>query len=171
MPATASTTGQSIADCLRVTLNYADMLVKDIPEDKFAHMPHENMSHPAFCIGHQAMYPNRVLTMIGRDDLVEQKPGYAELFEANATCVEQDGRYPQKDEIIAHYHERHQKLLDALPDVPESVFQQENPAEGRMRKMFPTIGGVTNFYVNNHNMLHLGQISAWRRAVGLGPVM
>jgi hypothetical protein len=34
--------------------------------------------------------------------------------------------------------------------------------------MFPTVGGAVNFLCGGHNMMHLGQISTWRRAAGLG---
>ena len=47
-------------------------------------------------------------------------------------------------------------------------FLLENPNE-RMRAKFPTNGAMLAFYVGGHFMLHMGQLSAWRRAVGLGP--
>jgi hypothetical protein len=37
--------------------------------------------------------------------------------------------------------------------------------------MCPTIGAVANFLLSAHHMMHLGQVSAWRRAVGLGSVL
>jgi hypothetical protein len=43
------------------------------------------------------------------------------------------------------------------------------PDESR-RERFPTVGAATNFLLNDHLMFHAGQVSAWRRAVGLGSV-
>jgi hypothetical protein len=37
-----------------------------------------------------------------------------------------------------------------------------------MRELFPTIGSVQAFYCGGHMMMHLGQMSAWRRMEGLG---
>lgn len=159
------------ADPLRVSIGYGELLVKDIPAAKFAHMPHPAMNHPAFCIGHLCLYPNRVLTLIGKPQLIVEKPGWPELFKAGVACVEQDGRYPSKDELVAVYLERYRTVCDAIGDVDEEVFARENPTEGRFRQMFPTVGGAVNFMLNNHHMTHLGQISAWRRAVGLPGVM
>lgn len=171
MTTTTVRTARYFLDTLRVTIGYGEMLVRDIPAEQFAHMPHPKMNHPAFCLGHLTTYPNRMLDLIGRDDLAIELPGYSELFDAGAECVEQDGRYPDKDALIDAYLERHNVVLDALAETPDDVFAAENPAEGRLREMFPTVGTAVNFLANNHHMMHLGQISGWRRAMGMGPVM
>lgn len=171
MTQTASLTTTAILDGLNIGLRYAEMLVKDIPADKFAHMPHPSMNHPAFCIGHLALYPDKALDLVGMGERKAEKAGYAELFEATATCAEDPGLYPPKDEIVAYFLERHQAIQKHLPEVTESTLQQPVPGNGQSAKMFQTVGSAVNFYMNSHVMLHLGQISAWRRAVGLPSVM
>lgn len=166
---TASLTASAICDCLDITLRYADLLAADIPTDSFGHMPHPNMNHPAFCFGHLAMYPNMVLDMIGRADLKVEKPGWGELFNAPIQCVEQDGRYPGKDEIMAHFMERHRAVSAALREVSSETLEQEH--DGYFKGKIKTVGGVVNFMLAGHTMLHMGQVSAWRRAMGLPPAM
>jgi hypothetical protein len=178
MTAAETTSAASfVLDCLRITLGYAEKLVKDIPAEQFAHMPHPTMNHPAFCLGHLSLYPNKVLGLLGVEQAPPHRlphrpnpPGWDELFEMGALCVEQDGRYPSKDEIIGHYTERHRAAAEALKDVSDETLARQNPIEGRFREMCPTVGAAVNFMLNNHQMLHLGQISAWRRAMGLPPV-
>ena len=59
--------------------------------------------------------------------------------------------------------------IDALIEQAEDeVFQQQNPNEA-MREKFATIGAMHGFYVGGHFMMHMGQMSAWRRMAGLGP--
>jgi hypothetical protein len=154
---------------LRLGIAYAQKLLKDVPGNLFAHMPHPMMNHPAFCIGHLSLYGNRVLDLIGRPELVVERPAFMELFKYGTPCVEQDGRYPPKDEIIEHYLERYTTVLDVLPATSDAIFACDAAEEVRSR--FPTVGAQVNFLVNNHHMTHLGQVSAWRRAVGLPPVM
>jgi len=72
------------------------------------------------------------------------------------------------DEITAFFFEGHRMLLGALRASPDATFDQTNPAEGRMRDLFPTLGSVQTFYCGGHIMMHLGQVSAWRRMEGLG---
>jgi hypothetical protein len=153
------------------SFDYALTLVKDIPADKFAHMPHPNMNHPAFNLGHLSIYPNRIFTLLDRKDLVVDNPRYTELFAAGVACVEQDGRYPAKDEIVHAFTTGYTKLLNIMPTVTDAMLAKPNPIEGRMREIFPLVGIGVNFMLNNHTMMHLGQISAWRRAVGLPSVM
>ncbi len=158
-----------INDGLQKSLSYAERLLKDIPAANFAYMPHPGMNHPAFIIGHLSLYPNRLLNMIGRTDLLLEKPKYPELFQAGSPCVEQDGRYPAKDELVTYYFERYRTFSEILPTLTDDLLQRENPMEGRMKEFFPKIGFAISFLLNNHQSLHLGQISAWRRAVGMGP--
>jgi len=171
MTLTANLTTTTILDGLNVTLRYAEMLTKDIPEDKFTFMPHPTMNHPAFLLGHLSLYPDKALVLLGKDDMTDAKPGYAELFEHSAKCVNDAGRYPAKDEIVAYYFDRHRVVQEQLPQVDEAALQQPVPGEGQSAKMFRCIGSAVNFYMNGHNMLHLGQLSAWRRAADLPSVM
>ena len=164
-------TADYIIDCMRVCTMYAKLLVEDIPPDQFSHLARPDVNHACFCIGHQAIYPNRVLELLGRADLVAERDGYADLFEAGNTCVEQDGRYPSKDELMAYYFDRHTAVEEALRGIDEAVFARENPAEGRIREMCPTIGAAVNFLLVAHHMAHLGQVSIFRRLIGLPSAM
>lgn len=158
-----------ILPSLNRTVAYATVLCKDIPAGRFAHMPHPKMNHPAFNLGHLSLYPNRVLTTLGRGDLVRELDGWQEIFGAGVECVDDAPRYPDKDAIVSAFTERHGALARALEDVSDEVLFRENPTEGRFREMFPTVGAAVTFMCGSHTMMHLGQISAWRRAIGLGP--
>ena len=58
--------------------------------------------------------------------------------------------------------------VNALREAKDETLQQANPGEGRMVELFPTIGSMHAFYAGGHMMVHLGQLSAWRRMQGLG---
>lgn len=160
-----------ILPCAEQTLRYADAVVKDIPADQFAHMVVPNLNHPAFNIGHLSMYPDRMLGILGRPELASPKAGWDTLFLAGCPCVEQDGRYPAKDEIVGRFNERMSVLLPAVKEASDEQFSAQNPLEGRMRELFPTVGALITFLLNNHPMMHLGQVSAWRRAMGMPSAM
>lgn len=159
---------ESLVYCLRVTLAYAEKLTTDIPAGDFAHLPHPGMNHAAFCIGHLSLYPNELLRLIVKESLVLDKGPAMDVFRPATPCVEQDGRYPPKHEIIEYYLERHRVLCDVIAGVDDQLARPYTPPDPRMMSpLFPTIGVALIFYLNNHHMLHLGQISAWRRAMGL----
>jgi hypothetical protein len=171
MTTETTTLVEPIRACLITSTGYGQMLVADIPAEKFAHQPHPQMNHPAFCMGHLAIYPDNALKLVGREDLARPEPIFDELFAAGVECVADPAGCPSKDVIVDRYVERHEALAAALEEVGDAVLLQENPAEGRFKAMCPTIGAALNFYANNHHMMHLGQVSAWRRAMGLGGVL
>ncbi|MGI9013649.1 MAG: DinB family protein [Phycisphaerales bacterium] len=156
---------------LRLALEYGKQLAADIPAAAFTTMPHATMNHPAFCFGHTSIYGDRMLSLLGRDDLVQPRPTYTELFQFGAVCANDASIYPPKDDIMAYYIERYTAVADALPDVPDDKLAHPNPGSGRMKELLPTIGQMVNFLAGAHHMVHLGQVSAWRRAMNLPPSM
>ena len=61
----------------------------------------------------------------------------------------------------------YRKASEVLKASDDALFTKQNPVDGRMRELFPTNGGALGFYVGGHVMMHIGQLSAWRRAMGL----
>ena len=72
---------------------------------------------------------------------------------------------------MAHYMAGHQKVAELLTELDDSVLAGPNPVEGVFKERFPVLGQAVLFLCNNHQMMHLGQISAWRRVMGLGSAM
>lgn len=167
------TLAETLLPSARRMIGYADLLTKDIPADQFARQPQGiNASSPAFVIGHLATYPDRMLATIGKParDLAR----YNELFDAGKECRDDpEGTiYPPKEELLTLFFERHNALMEALPTLDAAVFTQPNPHPNeRFREMFPTIGAMLAFMLLSHTFMHLGQISTWRRVMGLGPCM
>jgi len=71
------------------------------------------------------------------------------------------------DAITTFYFDAWNLALEKLREADDEVLQQ--PTEGSMAERFPTLGSVLNFYSSGHMMMHLGQMSAWRRMHKLGP--
>ncbi|MDA0974706.1 MAG: DinB family protein [Phycisphaerales bacterium] len=161
----------AIAACGDATVGYAGAILEPIPAESFAHLPHADVNHPAFVVGHLGIYLNKSLELVGRSDLCVAPPFEIPTFEDGAPCVEQDGRYPGKDVLLPYFLEHSKTVLDAVRATSTETFAADNPMEGRMKEMFPTVGVAVNFLVNNHVMMHLGQISTWRRLMGLGSAM
>ncbi|MAC18398.1 MAG: hypothetical protein CMJ23_01755 [Phycisphaerae bacterium] len=162
----------SIAPAAQMSLGYALLLATDIPEDRWADSVVTGMNHPAFLYGHLGSYSNRILAgFLGREDLVTELPYDGELVKAGAECLDDPSLYPGRDVVLPYFQQGYETVIGVLPEISPDVLAAENPAEGRFREMLPTVGAAVNFMLNNHVMMHAGQISHWRRAIGLGPVM
>ena len=73
------------------------------------------------------------------------------------------------DETVETFRSGYANAMTALREASDDTLQQANPAEGRMAELFPTLGSMHGFYVGGHIMMHMGQLSAWRRMQGMGP--
>lgn len=162
-----------IVPAAKVCLGYADLLLKDINPADFARKPKGiDTNHPAFCYGHLAVYPDRLLEMVGRPELAAPDQQFVDMFSAGKECIDDptNAKHPPMEAIVARFRQRHAAVLPVIAETPDEVFERPNPNE-KMRDRLPTIGVTALFLLGPHLMIHLGQVSAWRRCMGLGGVM
>ncbi len=168
--------GPIIADSARLSVSYARRMLADVPADRFARFAaigetQVTSNHPAFVYGHLSIYPCRIIEQLG-GDATGFKPSekYDELFNAKATCVDDPAGtiYPPMAEIVERMLTNYEKAIEVIQAADDELFLQPNANEA-MRARFSTNGSMHAFYVGGHVMLHLGQVSAWRRMIGLGP--
>lgn len=171
----ARSLGNVIADSLGISLSYAERLLKGVSAERFARLAAPggtpiDSNHPAFIFGHLSLYAPKVLIQIGHP-APSVPDGFELAFSKDASCRDDpDGDlYPPMDATLEFFREGYRMATAALRGVSDELLDQPNPAEGRMRDLFPTIGSVQAFYCGGHMMLHIGQMSAWRRMEGLGP--
>lgn len=170
------TIGPMIAASARLGVSYAERLLNDIPDDKFAAFARTadgliESNHPAFVCGHLSLYAARIVSELGQDaSSIEPSAEYTQLFSKDATCEDDLERklYPAAAELRSKLIDGYTHVIESLEKSDDAVFLTDNPNEP-MRSKFPTLGSMHAFYVGGHFMIHMGQVSAWRRAVGFGP--
>ncbi|MCR9197171.1 MAG: DinB family protein [Planctomycetaceae bacterium] len=167
--------GQTIADSLRLTLGYSERLLKDVTPEMFARFAAPGgqtiaSNHAAFVYGHLSLYAPRILGDLGLDAPAIPET-FQSVFSKYAQCTDDpDGSlYPAMEDVTTFFFDGYKAALTALANADDAVFQQDNPLGGVMAEKFPTMGSMHNFYVGGHVMIHMGQMSAWRRMQGLGP--
>ena len=159
-----------IVTSLEKVTGYARSLLSDIDPETFGHMPMPGFNHPAFNYGHLALYPNRWFGFLGREDAIIELPFESDPYEQGAECVEQDGRYASMKVLTDAFFATHERALEILPTVDPAALERELP-EGPYRDFFGQVGSAVTFMTCSHTMMHLGQVSMWRRAMGLGSCM
>ena len=169
------TLGQIINDSLQLNLGYARRMLTDVGADRFARLSSPGgvtvqSNHPAFIYGHLSIYAPRII-----EDLGGTAPaipdGFVELFAKDSTCQDDpDGNiYPSQGAVTDFFFKGYEAASAALLSADDALFQSPNPLGGAMAEKFPSLGSLHNFYVGGHVMIHMGQMSAWRRMEGLGP--
>lgn len=170
-----NTIGATIAPAGQLALLYAERLLKGIAPGDFARFARPGgapvaSNHPAFIVGHLGLYPAQVLRLLGEPPGPAAVPeGWEALFKNGVECRDDaEGTiYPKMEPLTRWFFGGYRAALAALAQADDAVLRGPNPAEGRMRELLPTVGAVLAFYVAGHTQSHLGQLSAWRRMMGL----
>lgn len=168
----SQTIGNTIADSLQLCLKYGEVLLKDVTPEMFGRFAAADgkqieSNHPAFIYGHLSLYAHKIMQDLGKpmDDV---PAGFEENFSKDSVCKDDpDNALPDMETVTGHFFSAWNTAMETLRETDDEVLQQPNPSES-MASRFPTLGSVQNFYASGHNMMHLGQMSAWRRMIGLG---
>lgn len=167
--------GNVIADSLQLSANYAERLLAGVAPERFARFATVGgtaveSNHPAFVLGHLALYGPRIVAHLGGTPS-PLPAGFEAAFSKDARCTDDPSGtlYPPMATVVAAFRTGCREAIDALRAAPDALLDAPNPAEGRMRELFPTLGSVHCFYAGGHMMSHLGQFSAWRRMEGMKP--
>jgi DinB superfamily len=173
--------GETIVRTGRRTRGYAEKLLAGISPAQFARLPVVGgvtiqTNHPAFLFGHLSLYPTRLAHIAGLEPAPFIVPASWEpLFKAGAPCLDdthsghEGATYPPMAELTSTYFQLYDAAFERIENLEDAAFARPNPDE-RYREFFPTVGTACGALLNNHVAVHMGQISAWRRCMGLASV-
>ena len=158
-----------ILPVFNLNLWYSQKLVADLTDEQMVAQPVNGvvMNHPAFLIGHLALVAGNFATgFVGAAPVCPE--AWKELFNQGCKPLADRSRYPSKAELVGKLEEGHARLAEAVQKATPEMLAQPSPE--RMRGRFPTVGVLLAGMMTAHHASHNGQMSAWRRAMGLPPV-
>ena len=150
-------------------LKYAHELVADVDESLMTHSPGKGFeNHPAFTLGH--LITAAALTAKYLDGPFKLKPGWEDLFRrkgpGDPRLPEPNPKlYPKKEKLLNELTKQHKLVEGLVLNIDENRFQE--PSKWRFSEHMPTLGDLLYFMCISHETMHLGQLAAWRRAMGL----
>ena len=147
-------------------LNMAKRLVGDLTAEQMCQQAHGVVNHPAWSLGHLASASVGALKALGHDAALPESWGDA--FKTGGIPSNDSSAYPSKEQLLSTLESLHDRVTAAVTTVDAATLAAPHPHEGT-RKYFPTVGDMVVFLMTAHEMDHLGQVAAWRRAMGLGP--
>ncbi len=145
-------------------LAYAKQLVADVPDENITNQPFPGANHPAWVLGHLVASAGFCCSMLGLD--AEIPDGWDKLFGMNSTPTPDRTAYPPKQQLLDALEQQHARFAQAFDAANPATLAAEVPNE-MIRQIQPTIGQALIFFATTHEAIHLGQLSAWRRALGL----
>ena len=148
-------------------LEYLRRLVADVPDEIMTRQAHHVVNHPSWVIGHLTYSCQAIGGEMGLDPWLPEH--WETDFGAGSTPTDELARYPKKAALLAALADAQQRIVSRLKSIGESALEEPLPHE-RHRPVFPTLGHAVTHILTSHAAVHVGQLTVWRRAVGLGPL-
>ena len=148
-------------------MKYCRTLVGDIADERMAEQPVAGVNHPAWILGHLALSADNTLEMLGGQKVLPA--GWATLFGAGSKPSASRADYPSKDDLVRSVEQTYQHLRQQAATADSDQLSQP-PTNPLAKKAFPTLKEAIAFLLSGHVGVHLGQLSSWRRMIGLPPM-
>jgi hypothetical protein len=148
-------------------LRYCRLLVGDIPEERMTEQPVAGVNHPAWILGHLAWAADGMLEKFGGTKTLPAE--WTALFGAGSKTTTARGDYPSKDVLLGAVERSYEQLrqMAATAGAERLSLPTTSP---RAKEVLPTLKEMTAFLLSGHMGVHLGQLSSWRRMIGLPPL-
>ena len=147
---------------------YALALVDDLTDEQLVLRPGGNMNHPAWILGHVALYHSVAVQLLNGEPVDDPKNDPLFGFAGHGP-VDDVSKYGGKQKIVSWFADGHEKVAQALLAAKPQAFARK-PSLERWAAMYPTVEFMLPDLLLHHESLHIGQISIWRRAAGLAGV-
>ena len=155
---------QTILDLAEANAHLLRAMLADIPPADLCRQPNGIRNHAAWQVGHVAFVRSAVAKMLGADAGLPET--WAALFAPGTDPTADAATYPTKDELTAAFDRAHRASCDAVAKATPGALDQPPPVE-RLRGRFPTMRHLAFGMLTIHDAMHIGQLSVWRRAMGL----
>jgi uncharacterized damage-inducible protein DinB len=153
-----------------MTRNQLLKLVADLSDDQLVLQPAPGVNHPAWVLGHSVLSDYNLYWIIsGKNAPTWIDDAYKATYGGKSTPVADKSKYLPKQTYIERLTEARELVVAHLKQMKPDDFQTPHPDPAR-RDRFPTVGHAVMLYGTYHEAYHAGQISAWRRVLGLPPV-
>lgn len=152
----------------RFNLVFAADLVSDVEDSQMTQAAGPGLvNHPAWTLGH--LCSGAALTIKYLEGTRELPNGWDALFKrkgpGDPRNPELNVEYPSKAELLSELTSCHEIVESLIAGVSREKWVSAR--EWRFSKYMGTYADVVHFMCVTHEMMHLNQLSAWRRAMGL----
>ena len=147
-----------------MNLKRAERLVDDLTDQQMVAQPSGVINHPAWTLGHLGATSDALAGMLGLPATFPD--AWREACRMGSIPSGERRRLSRQAELLEQLRAQHERVAEAVAAVDAERLQQPTPP--RLRERFPTIGDFAAALMTMHEGHHLGQLAAWRRALGLG---
>lgn len=149
------------------TLEQAQKLVAGIDDARWAELPYDGAKHAAWTLTHLNIASGMTDAILRGDEGLSIVPAaWAELALPGSTCGADRSAYPAGGELLSTLERAHVRVEEAYRAIGDDVLAAAFPIED-YRSFWPTVADAAAYMLCHHEGYHLGQLSQWRRAIGM----
>lgn len=124
-------------------------------------------NHPAWVVGHLAHTCEQLAGALGVGPWLPE--GWAARYGTGSAPAPDAGLYGTKDAALAALDDAAGRVARAAERLDDARLAEPFP-DAAYRDVFPTIRHAITQVLVGHTAYHVGQVGAWRRAMGLPPI-
>ena len=148
------------------TVEYAKMILADVDDASMAEQP-MGLNHPAWLLLHLSTAADYASSLLGGKGVCP--PDWNDRADTKKPLTQNRSDYPSKAELLETFERAFKHASELMSkSTPESLSAAQKL--GFFEKELPTVEDMATFLLVAHTNLHLGQLSAWRRATGKSPL-
>jgi len=149
----------------RFLTGYCRKMMEDLPDERLTEQAVPGVNHPAWIIGHLAFVAHRGVALLTGAEMALPE-SWQQKFGPGSKLTATRADYPSKEELLKTLQEAHSLFQrTASAATPERLAQpSQHP---RLKDPLPTVKDLAAFLLTGHLGVHLGQLSMWRRMIGL----
>ncbi len=143
---------------------YLTLLVEDIPEERMTSQPPGIVNHPAWQLAHLAVVQDRLVQILGGKSRLD--PDWEKRFGRGSTPASAGAGHPTRADLLGIIDERRGEFVRLFSRLGAEELAKPPGVPG-IPPRFSSLGMFLTFVMMSHEATHLGQLSAWRRAMGM----
>jgi DinB superfamily len=148
------------------TIGYAKQILADIDDANMCQQP-LGLNHPAWLLTHLATAADYAASLLGGKGVCPAN--WNEISDTKKPLTQNRSDYPSKDELIKTFEAAYKNAANLYQSKSQDDLNKPQKL-GFFETELPTVGDMATFLIVAHANLHLGQLSAWRRAAGKAPL-
>jgi hypothetical protein len=155
---------ETILHSLTYSIDFLDEQLADVTEQQMVMRPDDSMNHPAWTLGHLSYTLNLIGTVIGLEMSLSED--WAGVYGPGSQPVGDRSVYISKADALTVLRASRDRLIEAVKRLDDAALDQPFPDPDYL-DVFPTVRHALTQVLVGHTAFHVGQISVWRKAMGL----
>ncbi len=148
-------------------LDFLREQVADVAASDMVAQPNGIMNHPAWVVGHLTVTCQLLGGVIGLSEWLPDD--WTGRFGTGSVPVADASLYETKQNALAMLYDAQVRITQAVEGLDDAHLDELFPDES-YREVFPTIRHALTQVLVGHTANHIGQLSVWRKAMGLPPM-